>query len=90
MIRLDDIDAHRGTVRLGHRPQPVALDPTTWSVLERCLAHPQSQRTENPHLIVTRGTRAGNQPASTAYFSHCWTLPGSHHEPCDPPGWPPW
>ena len=69
-IRLDDIDASRRTVRLGHRPQPVPLDPTTWSVLERCLAHRQSQRTQNPHLVVTRGTKAGNQPASTAYFSH--------------------
>jgi len=69
-IRLDDIDTHRRTVRLGHRPQPVPLDPTTWSVLERCLAHRQSQRTQNPHLVVTRGTKAGNQPASTAYFSH--------------------
>ena len=69
-IRLDDIDTRRRTVRLGHRPQPVPLDPTTWSVLERCLAHRQSQRTQNPHLVVTRGTKAGNQPASTAYFSH--------------------
>ena len=70
MIRLDDIDVRRGTVRLGHRPQPVPLDPTTWSVLERCLAHRQSQCTQNPHLVVTRGTKAGNQAASTAYFSH--------------------
>ena len=70
MIRLDDIDVRRGTVRLGHRPQPVPLDPTTWAVLERCLAHRQSQCTQNPHLVVTRGTKAGNQAASTAYFSH--------------------
>ena len=70
MLRLDDIDPTRRTIRLGHRPQPVPLDPDTWSVLERCLAHRQSQRTENPHLVVTRGTKAGEEPASTAYFSH--------------------
>jgi len=80
-IHLDDIDTSRRTVRLGHRPQPVPLDPTTWSVLERCLAHRQSQRTQNPHLVVTRGTKAGNQPASTAYFSHLLDAA---------PGWPPW
>ena len=70
MIRLGDIDASRRTILLGRRPQPAPLDPTTWAVLERCLAHRESQRTQNPHLVVTRGTKAGNQPASTAYFSH--------------------
>ena len=39
-------------------------------MLQRCLAHRQVQRTENPHVIVTRGTKAGRSPASTAYLSH--------------------
>jgi hypothetical protein len=46
------------------------MDPATWAVLQRCLAHRQVQRTENPHVIVTRGTKAGRSPASTAYLSH--------------------
>ena len=66
----DDIDPVNRTVRLGRRPHPVPLDPASWSALQRCLAHRQSQRTENPHVVVTRGTKAGKQPASTAYFSH--------------------
>jgi hypothetical protein len=34
------------------------------------LAHRESQRTANPHLVVTLVTKAGTEPASTAYFSH--------------------
>ena len=70
MLRTDDIDPANHTIRLGRRPQPVPLDPASWSALQRCLTHRQSQHTRNPHIVVTRGTKAGKQPASTAYFSH--------------------
>ncbi len=46
------------------------LDPASWQVLHRCLAHRGGQRTANPHVIVTKGTKAGRAPASTAYMSH--------------------
>jgi hypothetical protein len=46
------------------------LDPASWAVLDRCLAHRQRQRTANPHLIVTKGTKTGRTPASTAYLTH--------------------
>jgi hypothetical protein len=74
----------------------VPLDPTTWSVLERCLAHRQSQRTQNPHLVVTRGTKAGTparldrllQPPvgpcrgpATNRAVHPAGRPGQHHRP---------
>ena len=36
---------------------------------ERCLAHCGQQRTGNPHVIVTKGTKAGRTPASAAYMS---------------------
>jgi hypothetical protein len=39
-------------------------------VLQRCLAHRATQRTQNPHVVVTRGTKATQAAASTAYFSH--------------------
>jgi hypothetical protein len=39
-------------------------------ILQRCLAHRQTQRTDNPHVMVTKGTKAGRSPASTAYVSH--------------------
>jgi hypothetical protein len=70
LLALADIDHTARTIRLGTRPHPVPLDPASWSVLQRCLTHRQTQRTDNPHVIVTRGTKAGQAPASTAYLSH--------------------
>ena len=69
-LRADDIDDAARTVRLGKRPHPVPLDPASWQVLQRCLAHRDAQPTANPHVIVTKGTRAGRAPASVAYMSH--------------------
>jgi site-specific recombinase XerD len=69
-LRAADIDAAARTIRLGKRPHPVPLDPASWQVLQRCLAHRENQRTNNPHVIVTKGTKAGRAPASTAYLSH--------------------
>jgi hypothetical protein len=69
-LQAGDIDAAARTIRLGKRPQPVPLDPASWQVLQRCLAHRENQRTGNPHVIVTKGTKAGRAPASTAYLSH--------------------
>jgi hypothetical protein len=48
----------------------VPLDPASWQVLQRCLTHRDGQRTRNPHVIVTKGTKAGRAPASAAYMSH--------------------
>ncbi|MDX3258491.1 hypothetical protein PV336_04460 [Streptomyces sp. MI02-2A] len=70
MLQASDLDPHARTTRLGDRPHPVALDPASWAVLERCLAHREAQRTENPHVMVTRQTKPGRGPASTAYVSH--------------------
>jgi len=70
LLRCQDIDPVNRTVRMGRRPQPVPLDPASWSLLERCLAHRAAQRTENPHVVVTRATKARKEPASTAYFTH--------------------
>jgi integrase len=69
-LRADDVDTSRQAIRLGTRPHPVPLDPSSWQTLQRCLAHRDSQRTSNPHVIVTKGTKAGRSPASAAYFSH--------------------
>jgi site-specific recombinase XerD len=70
LLRIADINPVARTVRLGQRPHPVPLDPASWAVLQRCLAHRQTLRTDNPHIIVTRGTKAGRAPASPAYLSH--------------------
>jgi hypothetical protein len=34
------------------------------------MADRDSRRTANPHVIVTKGTKAGRSPASAAYISH--------------------
>jgi site-specific recombinase XerC len=69
-LQADHVDAGSRTARLGKRPHPVPLDPASWQVLQRCLAHRRGQRTANPHVVVTKGTKAGRAPASAAYMSH--------------------
>ena len=69
-LRVSDIDHAARTAELGSRPLPLPLDPASWQVLQRCLDHRETQRTANPHVIVTKGTKAGRSPASTAYISH--------------------
>ncbi len=69
-LQVSHVDAGDRTARLGKRPHPVPLDPASWQVLHRCLTHRDGQRTANPHVIVTKGTKAGRAPASTAYMSH--------------------
>ncbi|MER6062326.1 site-specific integrase [Streptomyces sp. NPDC001792] len=70
MLQVTDVDPVAHTVRLGKRPHPVLLDPASWTVLQRCLAHREAWPTANPHVMVTKGTKAGRSPASTAQLSH--------------------
>lgn len=70
LLRLSDVDVMARTVRLGQRPHPVPLDPATWNQFQRCILHRDGQHTENPHLIVTRVTKARTEPASAAYLTH--------------------
>ena len=70
LLRCDAIDHRDRTIGLEGRPHPVPLDPASWAVLMRCLARRQSQHTRNPHVIVTKVTKTGREPASTAYLSH--------------------
>jgi len=70
LLQCQDLDPTTRTIGLGRRPAPVPLDPDSWTVLQRCLSHQNAQRTQNPHLVVTRGTKAGTSPASSAYFAH--------------------
>ena len=70
LLRCDTIDQQERTIRFNGRPHPVPLDPASWAVMMRCLAHRQSQHTRNPHVIVTKVTKTGREPASTAYLTH--------------------
>jgi integrase len=69
-LRVDHIDAADRSTRLGKRPHPVPLDPVSWTALQRSLDHRDRLRTDNPHVLVTRGTKADRRPASEAYISH--------------------
>ncbi|MBB4941204.1 site-specific recombinase XerD [Streptosporangium album] len=75
-LQITAIDSAARTIRLGQRPHPVPMDPVSWTILQRCLTHRETQRTDNPHVMVTKGTKAGHAPASTAYVSHVL-------DPCD-------
>jgi hypothetical protein len=79
-LRITHVDQQAHAVRLGKRPHPVPLDPASWEALQRCLVHRHAWPTENPHVMVTKGTKAGRAPASTAYLSTSSTTAGSHHE----------
>jgi site-specific recombinase XerD len=70
LLPVNAIDTIAHTIRLGRRPHPVPLDPASWAVLQRCLRQRETLATSNPHVVVTRCTKAGSRPASTAYFTH--------------------
>jgi site-specific recombinase XerD len=67
-MKVADIDATARTIRLGHRPHPVPLDPVTWHALRRCLDHREQLATRNPHVIVTTHTRTRRTPPSDQYL----------------------
>lgn len=69
-LTIDDIDPDSRSVRLGSRPHPTPLDPASWAAVQRCLDHRGALLTDNPHLLVTRGTKATRAPASAYYLSH--------------------
>jgi len=69
-LRVEDFDEVRHTLRLGHRPLPVPLDPVTMAMLRRCLDQRASLGTRNPYVIVTTQTKTRSTPASPAYLCH--------------------
>jgi hypothetical protein len=69
LLTLGDLDLARQRLRLGKRPAAIPMDPLTWNVLERCLAHRTSLSTST-HIIVTKGTKLNSAPASPYYMTH--------------------
>src|SRR6266536_2861460 len=80
------IDPPRQAVHLPGRPHPTPLDPWTWAAIQRCLAHRQALGTDNPHLLVTRVTKATQVPANAHYVKNTVAAAGVR----DPPGCWPW
>ena len=67
-LKVTDIDATARTIRLGHRPHSVPLDPASWHALQRCLDHRQRIATGNPHVIVPTHSRTRRTAASDQYL----------------------
>jgi len=63
----DDIDHESRRARLGRRPQPMPLDPWTWTALQRCLEHRKTLGSTNSHILITMQTKATRAPASDGY-----------------------
>lgn len=76
MLVVDDIDTRNRKVQLGQRPNPAALDPAGWAALQRCLAYRETQRTSNPHVIVTGGTKANFEKVADDSQAAVCTLAG--------------
>ncbi len=69
-LTVADIDSARRVVQLGSRPRPTPLHPSSWAALDRCLPHRLATGGGNPHVLVTKGTKATRAPASVAYVAH--------------------
>jgi integrase len=69
-LLVTDIDPADRTVRLGRRPHPVPLDPGELDDPAALPDPPPHPAHRQPARHVTKGTKAGRAPASTAYVSH--------------------
>jgi len=69
-LTVTSIDPAGQAVQLPGRPQPTPLDPWTWAAIQRCLDHRQALRSDNPHLLVTRLTKATRTPAGSGYVKN--------------------
>lgn len=71
-IHATDVDLTAATIRLGRRPQPTPLDPYTTAAARRVLAHRQTSRADNPHLLINQKTKtiagpvSGSTPTATS------------------------
>jgi hypothetical protein len=52
-------------VHLPGRPQPTPLDPGPRPPIQRCMDHRKALNSDNPHLLVTRVTKATRAPADS-------------------------
>ncbi|MGH2755270.1 MAG: site-specific integrase [Actinomycetota bacterium] len=69
-LRVDAVEGSTRTVRLGQRPHPVPIDPSTWDALERCLAYREERGALNPHVLVTIRSATRKTAVSPGYLSH--------------------
>lgn len=70
LLTVSAIDHAARAVRLPGRPHPTPLDPWTWAAVERCLTYRQQLRSDNPHLLMTRATKATRAPSNASYVKN--------------------
>jgi site-specific recombinase XerD len=69
-LTVTSIDPAGQAVHLPGRPQPTPLDPWTQAAIQRCVEHRKALNSDNPHLLVTRVTKATRAPADSGYVKN--------------------
>ena len=69
-LTVEAIAPAAGAVSLRGRPQPTPLDPWTQAAIHACLAHRQALNSANPHLLITRQTKATRAPPGDGYVKN--------------------
>lgn len=69
-LHVSDVDLNAETITLGRRPYPVPLDPLTVAALRAVLTARETAWTSNPHLLITKDSRAHQDPCSTYFMTH--------------------
>lgn len=69
-LTVSGIDPACQAVLLPGRPHRTPLDPWTWTAIQACLARRDSLKSDNPHLLVTRVTKATTAPADSGYVKN--------------------
>ncbi|WP_233273687.1 hypothetical protein [Streptomyces broussonetiae] len=77
-LQSTEVDRVAQTVRLGRRPHPVPLDPASWSVLRRCLIHPEGRRDGQPRCHGHQRKRPGEARPQLPTFPTSLTTAASH------------
>jgi site-specific recombinase XerD len=69
-LTVTSLDPAGQSAHLPGRPQPTPLDPWTQAAVQRCLDHRKALSSDNPHLLVTRVTKATRAPADSGYVKN--------------------
>jgi site-specific recombinase XerD len=80
-LHITDVDLTAGTITLGRRPYPVPLDPLTAEALRAVLTARETAWTSNPHLLITKDSRAHQNPCSTYFMTHILDSAGAGVRP---------
>lgn len=66
-LKVRDIDLATSTLQLAGRPHPLPLDPLSSDAIGAVLRSRAEMKTDNPHLLITKDSRA-HQTACSPYF----------------------